>query len=251
MASQERTMSFLEHVGELRVRVIWITIILLLATCIAIFFSKEIYSLLATPLVRQLPNNSGFIALSPIEGWLVYLKVAFVTALFATAPLWFYQIWAFVAPAFAKDERRLLIIAALSSAICFLAGGAFGYFIVLPTGFHYLIAVFDKTNIALLPQMQWYLSFIIRVLFAFGMVFETPVILVLLSRLGVVSVSGMRRARRYVIVGIFVFAAIITPGPDVFSQIAVAIPLIAFYELGIIAAAIAERKSTVVTSKAI
>jgi sec-independent protein translocase protein TatC len=235
-------MSLSEHLGELRKRVLKVTLILLIGTVLAATYSKEIFDALQRPLLNTLPNPSGFIALSPLEGWVVYLKVAFVTAIFATTPLWFYQMWAFINPALVKDERRVLVVAALASSVCFVAGGLFGYFVILPTGFHYLVAIYEKTNTTLYPQMQWYLSFVLRALFAFGLVFETPLVLVLLARFGVVSSKAMRRARKYVIVCRFIFAAVVTPGPDVFSQIAVAIPLVIFYELGVLAARLMEKK---------
>lgn len=242
MEPEAYTMSVTDHVSQLRGRLLKIAIILTAGTVVAAAYSREIFFILQRPLAYALPDSTRFVALSPIEGWVVYLKIAFVAAIFATAPLWFYQLWAFTAPALVKHERRIVFAASIASTICFVAGGLFGYFVVLPTGFHYLVAIYDQTNIALYPQMNWYLSFILRALFAFGVVFETPVILVLLARFGIVSVARMRSARRYVIVGIFVFAAIITPGPDIFSQIAVAIPLVLFYELGIIAAQLCIRR---------
>ncbi len=242
MEHDPHTMSVTGHVAELRGRLLKIAIILTAGTVAAAAYSKEIFVLLQRPLNYALPESARFIALSPLEGWIVYIKIAFVAAIFATAPLWFYQIWAFAAPALVKKEQKSVFAASIASALCFVAGGLFGYFAVLPTGFHYLVAIYDKTNVALYPQMNWYLSFILRALFAFGIVFETPIILVLLSRFGVVSVTQLRRARRYVIVGIFIFSAVITPGPDVFSQIAVAVPLVLFYEIGIVAAQLCIRR---------
>lgn len=237
-----RMLSLSEHLGELRGRILKVALILLFGTVLAATYSKEIFGVLQRPLLSSMPQSAGFIALSPLEGWVVYLKIAFTASIFATTPLWFYQVWAFINPALAKSERKVLVAAAFASSICFVAGGLFGFFVVLPTGFHYLVAIYEKTNTTLYPQMQWYLSFILHALFAFGLVFETPLVLVLLARFGVVSVTAMRRARRYVIVGIFIFAAVVTPGPDVFSQIAVAIPLIIFYELGVLAARLTEKK---------
>jgi len=239
-----KTLSPSEHLGELKNRILKIALILLLGTVSAATYSKEIFGFLQRPLLNMLPQSTGFIALSPLEGWVVYLKIAFITSLFVMAPLWFYQIWAFISPALERDERRVLVGAAAASSICFIAGGAFGYFVILPTAFHYLVAVYEKTNTTLYPQMQWYLSFVLRALFAFGLTFETPLILVLLARLGIASVKSMRRARKYVIVGTFIFAAVITPGPDVFSQMAVAIPLVVFYELGLLVASLVEKRGT-------
>ena len=236
------------HLLELRQRLIKIAVILTAGAVAAAAYSERLFALLERPLIQSLPASSNLIALSPIEGWLVYFKIAVVASVFLTAPFWFYHVWAFAAPALAKNERRIIFYSSLASAFCFIAGALFGYFVILPKGLQYLVAIYEGSGISLLPQMQWYLSFILRALVAFGVVFEIPLVLVLLTRLGVVGIGGLRSARKYVIVGIFIFAAIITPGPDIFSQIAVAIPLIIFYELGIIAAVIMERKAYVKTA---
>jgi len=253
MISPQKTMSFWEHVHELRSRLISIGIIWLAGTCVMLFFSKGLFHFLMQPLLREMPASSKIIVLSPLEGWIAYLKAAFLCALLLTAPLWCYQIWAFFAPALAEKERRKIVIASLLSGFLFAAGTLFGYLIILPAAFHYLVVIYEKTEIALLPQMQWYISFLFRAIVAFGIVFETPLILVFLSYLGITTVDRLRRARRFVIVSIFIFAAIITPGPDVLSQIAVAIPLIIFYEIGIVAAIFMNRKkqTAVVSSPSI
>ena len=236
------TMPASKHLAELRNRLIKIFLILLTGTAIAGIYSKEIFGLLEEPLARNFTAGTKFIALSPLEGWIVYLKVAFVTSIFFSAPLWLYQVWAFLTPALIKREQAVIIAVAAVSSIFFIGGGFFCYFAVLPTGFRYLLEVYSSTDVTMLPQMQWYLSFILRTLFAFGIVFETPLFMMLLARLGLVSSQKMRRTRKYAVVGIFIFAAVMTPGPDVFSQVSLALPLILFYELGIWASFFAEKK---------
>lgn len=241
------------HLDELKGRIIKISLVLLAGTAVAGIYSKEIFYLLQRPLVIHFVPPVQFIALSPIEGWIVYFKVAFMSSLFLTAPLWIYQVWAFLSPALLKKEKAVIIAAAAVSSAFFIAGGLFCYFVVLPAGFRYLVDIYSRTNVAMLPQMQWYLSFILRALFAFGIVFETPLFMMLLAGLGLVSSQKMRRTRKYAVVGMFIFAAVMTPGPDVFSQISLALPLFLFYELGIWASVLAEKKCkrAVVSSGAI
>ncbi len=241
------------HLAELKSRLIKILLIVLSGTVLAGIYSKEIFGVLAGPLVQNMPAGTGLLALSPIEGWMVYLKVSLVAALFATAPLWFYQVWAFLQPALHKKERRTVAAIVLLSSLFFVSGGVFCYLVVLPAGFKYLMDIYSDTNIMMLPHMQWYFSFLLRALLAFGAAFETPLFMILLSRLGIVSSDKMRRTRKYAIVGIFIFAAIMTPGPDVFSQIALALPLALFYEAGVVGSRLAEgkRNRTVVTERAI
>lgn len=241
MNSADKSMSIVGHFAELRRRVAIVAIILLVGTGAAVFFSRQIYSWLQVPLARALPETSGFIALSPVEGWLVYFKVSLVAAVFATSPLWLYQVWAFVAPGLYRRERFSLIAVGLVSAALFVGGAALCYYLIIPYGFSYFVSVLSGTEISLLPQMDLYLSFMLKLLVAFGIVFQVPLVIVFLVRWNVVPLEKMKKARPFVILIAFVLAAIITP-PDVFTQIALAIPFVILFEISLLIAFLVRRK---------
>ena len=241
MMPKKKELTILEHLGELRKHAIRIIGILLAGSCILMLFSRGIYQWLQSPLLAQLPSGSHFVSLSLMEGWVVYFKVALVAATFITSPLWLYQVWAFLAPGLLSRERSVAIWAAVSSSFCFIVGGLFGYYVIMPYGFRYLVSLLDSTGIALMPQMNLYLSFVLRLILAFGLVFELPVIIVVLTRWDLVDVATLKKYRRHMIVVAFIVGAILTP-PDVVTQICMAVPFIALYEVGILVATLFERK---------
>lgn len=239
--ADEKVMSFTDHLGELRHRLLYIVVILLCGTAITLFFAKNIFQYLQIPLLKALPQNSHFIALTPLEGWMVYFKIALMTALFATSPLWFYHIWAFIAPAVKRNHHRHLLCAAAASSILFICGGLVCFFLILPYSFHYFISILNHTNIIVMPQIRLYLSLIVRIIIGFGIVFQIPLVTLLLVRWNVVSVEKLKKCRKYVILSSFIVAAIVTP-PDVITQIIVALPLILLFELSLFVAHIFQRK---------
>jgi sec-independent protein translocase protein TatC len=171
---------------------------------------------------------------SPPEAFFTYIKISVVAGIFLVSPYLFYQVWGFVAPGLYKHERRWLIPIAFFSAFFFVTGALFGYFVVFPFGFEFF-AGFTTPDIQFIPKLNEYLSFALKLLFAFGIAFELPLFILFLARLGLVTAAGLRKRRKYAILITFIVAAILTP-PDPFTQTLMAIPMLFLYEIGIIVA---------------
>ncbi|MDR2161919.1 MAG: twin-arginine translocase subunit TatC [Desulfovibrio sp.] len=225
-----------DHLAELRRRLIRIFLLALAGFLAAYPFGKEIYDLLLIPLLKVLPISSKLIYTSVPEAFFTYMKTAFLAGLFAASPLIFYQIWAFVAPGLYREEKAFLLPLAAVSAICFLGGGAFCFFLVFPLAFE-LFMSYTTDTVQAMPTLHEYLSFVLHLLVPFGLVFEMPLVSFFLSRLGLISALGMRRIRRYAVLIIFIVAAVLTP-PDVFSQLLMAGPMLLLYEVSILIAAL-------------
>ena len=220
------------HLLELRTRMLRILTGIGLCFLPLAYFSKEIYSLMAQPLMRLLPTGSSMIAVEVAAPFVAPLKLAGILAVIIAMPWVLFQTWAFVAPGLYKSERRLVGPLLASSTLLFYAGIAFAYFLVLPSVFHFLINI-SPTGVAVMTDINKYLDFVLTLFLAFGLAFETPVAIVLLVSTGFVTPAQLAARRDYVIVGIFVVAAIVTP-PDVLSQILLAVPAYLLYELGIV-----------------
>ena len=197
-------------------------------------FTSTLYTWLAEPLVSRLPAGQQMIAMNPAGAFFAPVKLAFFVALFAAAPWLLYQAWAFIAPGLYKRERKLAVPLLGSAVMLFYAGCAFAYFLVLPMVFNFLLH-FKPDIVAITPDINAYLEFVLVIFLAFGASFELPVALVILVLLGWVTPAQLREWRGYAIVGIFIVAAVITP-PDVVSQLLLAIPMMLLYEAGIVAA---------------
>lgn len=234
--SEEKTsdeMTLTEHLNELRKRLIrsFIAVFVGFLACYA--FAEQLFDILMEPMVQVL-HNSNFIYTYPPEAFFTYLKISFVAGFFLVSPYLFYQAWLFVAPGLYQNERKYLVPIAIFSAVFFTVGALFGYFVVFPFGFEFF-ASYSTDKIVFTPKLSEYLSFALKLLFAFGVVFELPLVIFFLARLGLVTAQGLRRVRKYAILVIFIVAAILTP-PDVFTQTLMAGPMILLYELGILAA---------------
>lgn len=225
--------TLITHLIELRKCLFNIVICLVIGFGITVFFSKDIYHILAQPLLKVLPENSHFIATHPFEAWLTYLKTALFTGLFLSSPIIFWQIWRFVSPGLYKKEKTFAFLFVILTSVFFVGGALFGYFYVFPYAFEYFAGILTETDIVFLPQMKDYLGFTFRLLLAFGIIFELPIIMVLLTSLGLVSVKRLVSFQKYMIVISFLISAILTP-PDVITQILMGIPIIALYELGLL-----------------
>ena len=223
--------SLIEHLIELRSRVVRALLGLGVVLLALMPFSRTLYTHLATPLISQLPAGQSMIATNPAGAFFAPLKLTFFAALFVAVPWLLYQAWAFVAPALYAREKRLALPLLGSAVALFYIGCAFAYFLVLPAVFHFL-TTFRPEVIAITPDANAYLDFVLAIFFAFGASFELPVAMVILVLLGWVSPQQLREGRGYAIVGIFVLAAVLTP-PDVVSQLMLAIPMCFLYELGI------------------
>lgn len=234
----ERKMTLLGHLDELRRRIIRMAIALAVATGISLFFAKEIFHWFQLPMLKVLGDGGTFIATAPTEGMITYLKLALVSGVGLASPVLFYQLWKFVVPGLKKSEARLILPFVVTSTLLFTGGALFGYFVVFPAGFAYFTGILVDTNIRFMPQMGSYLTFASRLLFAFGILFELPLLITFLAAAGVTNHRQLAKARRYIIVGIFIVAAILTPGPDVISQVLLAVPIWVLFEAGLLLARI-------------
>lgn len=226
--------TFISHLVELRDRLVK-AIIGVAIVCIALFIwpgPKEIYDFLAEPMIASLPPGAKMIATGVVAPFLVPMKVTLMIALIVALPWVFYQLWAFVAPGLYAHEKRLVLPLVVSSSFLFIAGVAFCYFLVFGRVFHF-IANFAPSSIAVMPDIENYLDFVMSMCLAFGATFEVPVVVVILVRMGIVSIEKLKSVRPYIIVGAFVIAAIVTP-PDVVSQLSLAIPMCLLFELGLL-----------------
>jgi sec-independent protein translocase protein TatC len=226
--------SFLSHLIELRTRLVR-SIIAVVVVLLALFpFAKDIYAVLAEPLLRVLPQGATMIATDVTGTFLVPLKVTLMAAFLIALPYVLWQAWAFVAPGLYQHEKRLVLPVLVSSVLFFAIGMCFAYFVVFPVAFGFF-AGYTPAGVQMMTDIDKYLSFVLTMFIAFGITFETPVVVVVLVRMRVVTVDKLRSFRPYVIVGAFVVGAIFTP-PDVISQSLLAIPLWLLYELGLVLA---------------
>ena len=226
--------SFLSHLVELRDRLIRALLAILIVFLCLFPWAKDLYALLAQPLLSKLPSGGQMIATDVVGVFLVPMKVALMVAFLIALPYVLYQIWAFVAPGLYTHEKRLALPLVAASVFLFFVGMAFAYFLVFPTVFGFMAGIAPE-GVAWMTDIEKYLSFVLSTFVAFGVAFEVPVIVVVLVLVGVVDLRTLREWRPYVIVGAFVVGAIFTP-PDVVSQLMLAIPLCLLYELGMQAA---------------
>jgi len=237
----EKKLPLTTHLQELRKRLILSFIAVGGGFALCYAFAEKIFDILAAPLLKMMPTGGSLIFTSVAEAFFTYMKVAFISGLILASPFVLYQIWAFVAPGLYRNEKKYVVPFVLAGSFFFAIGILFAYTIALPIGFKFLLG-FATDFIKPLPSMKEYLSFSIKFLLAFGLVFEFPVVLVLLARIGVVDAKTLARQRKYAILLIFVFAAILTP-PDIISQLIVALPMIGLYELSILLSKLFGKKS--------
>jgi len=234
MSDPEEKSPFTEHLGELRDRLIHSFIAVGLGFVTAYFFKEQLFDILTAPLVTAMAKNGNakLIYTGLPEAFFTYLKVSLLAGITLATPVLFYEFWMFVSPGLYRDEKKYILPIIILSLIFFIAGASFGYFIVFPYGFQFFLG-FTTETIQAMPSMKEYLSFASKMLLAFGFVFELPLVLTFLSRMGLVTPAFLRKNRKYALLLFFVAAAIITP-PDVVTQIMMAMPLILLYEIGIL-----------------
>lgn len=231
--------SLISHLVELRSRLVRIFVVTMVAFIPCALYARELYALLAQPLLSSLPQDGQMIATEVVTPFFVPMKVAMMTAFVITLPHSLYQAWAFVAPGLYSHEKRIALPLVLASTLLFFCGMAFAYFIVLPAVFEF-VTRFAPEGVAVMTDIGKYLDFVLTLFITFGITFEVPVLVVVLVRTGLVSVQKLKEIRRYVLVGAFVVGAIFTP-PDVVSQFMLALPLYLLYELGIVMARLVDR----------
>jgi sec-independent protein translocase protein TatC len=245
-ASQRKKMTtdekqpFLAHLEELRKRLVFCAIAIGIGFIICYIFSKQLFSFLILPLNKVLPPGSRLIYTNLPEMFITYIKVALVAGIILAIPVIFYQLWMFLAPALYQREKGYLMPFVLFSSILFVAGSLFGYFVVFPYGFKFFMS-FATEDIQALPSVKQYFSFAIRLLLAFGLVFEMPIVVLFLTKIGLITPDSMKKFRKFAILSSFILAAILTP-PDVATQIMMALPLIILYELSIFISQAVHRK---------
>lgn len=237
----EEKMPFTDHLQELRTRLMRVLVVVGIGCALCWYFKEQLFQIITRPLFQVLPQNSHMIYTGLPEAFFNYMKISFFASLFLTSPYILYQLWKFVSPGLYKSEKKYVIPFLLSSTILFIGGILFGYYLALPPAFGFFME-FSSDFLKPMVSLREYLSFSLQLLFAFGISFELPVILFFLAKIGVVSSKTLAKQRKYAILIIFIAAAILTPSPDAFSQIIMAIPLMGLYEIGIFVAKFAEKK---------
>jgi sec-independent protein translocase protein TatC len=227
--------TFISHLVELRDRIIRAGASVIVVFIGLVYWAPDIFRLLARPLMQNLPKDGKMIVTDVTGSFFVPMKVTMMVALVIALPIVLYQIWAFIAPGLYQHEKKLVVPLVGSSYFLFLSGMAFAYFVVFPTIFRVMAHYNAPLGAQMTTDIDNYLSFVLTMFLAFGVTFEVPIIVVILARMGFVTIKKLRQIRPYVIVGAFVISAVVTP-PDVFSQLILAVPLIILYEVGIIAA---------------
>lgn len=227
--------TFISHLVELRDRLIRASIAVIVVFLGLVYWSTDIFRLLARPLMMSLPKGGKLIVTDVTGSFFVPMKVTMMVALVIALPYVLYQIWAFIAPGLYQSEKKLVAPLVGASYTLFLCGMAFAYFVVFPTIFRVMAHYNAPLGAAMNTDVENYLSFVLTMFLAFGVTFEVPIFVMLMVRMGFVTVSKLKESRPYVVVGAFVVSAVVTP-PDVFSQLILALPLIVLYEAGIIAA---------------
>jgi len=240
----DKPMPLIDHLLELRTRLLWSIGAFGIAFALCYYFSTAIYGFLARPLAEILMQQGGgerrMIFTALYEAFFTYLKVAFFGAVFFSFPMWATQLWLFIAPGLYKSEKKVITPFLVASPVLFVMGAALAYYFIFPLAWKFFISFETPTGGGGLPvqleaKVSEYLSLVMHMILAFGVAFQMPVAITLMARVGIVSVEQLRRGRRYAIVGMFVAAAILTP-PDIISQVGLAVPLLALYELSILAA---------------
>jgi len=237
---EDEKLPFTSHLEELRKRLITSFIAIGVGFVVSFGFKERLFNILVQPLIKVMKDGETLIYTGLPEAFFTYLKVSLLTGLIVASPILLYQFWMFVAPGLYQKERRLMVPIVILSSFFFIGGALFGYFVVFPWGFKFFMG-FATETIRPLPSMKEYFGFSAKLLLAFGLVFELPLVLTFMAKLGIVSVDFLKKNRKYALLLFFAGAAILTP-PDVITQVLMALPLMVLYEISIIGAKIFGKK---------
>jgi sec-independent protein translocase protein TatC len=232
--NDDKKQPFLSHLEELRERLIKSFIAVGAGCVIGYIFKEELFNIFLRPLKDLLPEGEGLIFTGLPEMFFTYLKTAFIAGILFASPVVFYQMWMFIAPGLYQHEKRYIIPFIFFSTILFVGGAFFGYFIVFPMGFKFFLG-YSNEYLQALPSVKKYFSLSYKLLLAFGIVFQLPLLIFFMSKMGLVTVDFLRKRRPFAVLMAFIIGAVLTP-PDIISQIMMAIPLIVLYEIGILVA---------------
>jgi sec-independent protein translocase protein TatC len=239
--NEEEKQPFTAHLDELRKRLIICFVAIGVGFVACYFFKVELFYILVAPLQKVMKSGETLIYTHLPEAFFTFLKTAFIGGLMLASPVIIYEFWMFIAPGLYDREKRLLLPILFLSVVFFIGGSLFAYFIVFPYGFQFFLS-FATDTIRPLPSMKEYLGFSSKLLLAFGLIFELPLVITFLAKLGIVSVDFLKKQRKYAILVIFIVAAILTP-PDVVTQFMMALPMMALYEISILGARIFGKKA--------
>lgn len=237
----EDKMPLTSHLEELRKRIVRILIAVGVAFLGCFAFKEEIFRIVALPLISVLPPGTHMVYTGLPEAFFTYIKVSLYAGIFVASPVVLYQVWKFISPGLFPKEKKFVAPFVITSTLLFVGGVCFGYFLVLPGAYKFFLE-FTTDFLKPMLSMREYLTLTLKLLLAFGIIFEIPVFLFFMTKIGLVTPRKLARMRRYAIVVCFIVAAIITPTPDAFTQCMMAIPMIVLYEVGILVSKLAGRK---------
>lgn len=232
--NQQEMQPIMAHLVELRTRFLRALICIVVLFCLLLYFSNDIYEMVARPLVQVLPANSHMIATNVTAPFFTPIKLTIFVAIFLSIPYLLFELWGFIAPALYKNEKRLILPLVFSSTILFYVGLAFAYFVVFPLAFYFFVHT-APDNVVISTDISQYLDFVMTIFLVFGIAFEVPVAIILLCWAGITTPESLKKKRPYMIVAMFAIAMLVTP-PDVFSQILLAVPMCLLFELGVFCA---------------
>jgi sec-independent protein translocase protein TatC len=225
-------MPFVQHLLELRDRLVRSIIAVIIFFAMLFPFANEIYEFVALPILTVLPEDAGLIAIGIISPFLTPLKMSLIFAIYLAMPFLLHQIWGYIAPALYKHEKRMAVPLLISSTLLFYCGLAFSYFVVMPVVFGFLTSI-GPTVVTVTPDIQFYLDFVLKMSFAFGVAFEVPIATILLLMTGATTVEKLSKQRPFIVVFAFIIGMLLTP-PDIISQILIALPMWFLFEIGLL-----------------
>ena len=236
-------MSFLDHLEELRSRLIRAVIAIFAIFLVCLIFAERVFSLLAAPLTKLLPKDSSLVFTGLPDPFFMYLKISFIMGIFISLPYVLYQLWQFVSPGLYEKERKMAVPFISLATLLFYTGALFAYFVVFPAAFKFFLG-YTSPDLKAMISIREFVSLVMVLMLAFGVVFETPIVIVFLGLLGIVDSGQLKRGRRYFVVLAFIIGAILTPTPDVINQTLMAVPMVLLYEVGILDSCVPGKETT-------